>query len=384
MPQSPRPAIIRKAVPGDEARISGLYQEIYRGTYPDPLMTKVSVLAEALRKDEYLWVVADTGDAIVGSVVYRIDNENLLAKVFGAVVLPEFRGSNLTQRLMTFGVEQMSAEIIYATTRTVTPVPQKLTASLGYKKLGIFPNVHKTEDYETHALTALVLPAALARRHADFELHARIAPLFDLVQAECQLPDLPILADPPNVSPANRAEAPQFEMISATRFVQHHFRQEKAEVARHRWFFPFQEPNILLTTPDQSVEVYAFLSETDKHCVIMGIRRPEHGGPGFETILDAACRFLRDQAARYLEFIVRADEAATIEAALACDFIPCAYFPALMLQGERRYDFVVFSRSFEILDFKNIKLEGLNRQYLELYYDHWRGVALSESLENRR
>ncbi|MBI3543773.1 MAG: GNAT family N-acetyltransferase, partial [Deltaproteobacteria bacterium] len=151
---------VRVATPDDALRIINLYHEIYEGTYPDARMTDFAKLRRVLASDDYVWIVADDGRAIVGSIVYRVDPVNLLAKVFGGAVLPAYRGHKLTEKLMVYGTDRLKrlhrpVEVVYATTRTVLEAPQKLTSNLGYRKLGIFPNVHKTAEYETHALTAL-------------------------------------------------------------------------------------------------------------------------------------------------------------------------------------------------------------------------------------
>jgi hypothetical protein len=161
--------------------------------------------------------------------------------------------------------------------------------------------------------------------------------------------------------------------------VRHRFFDEKPTVQEHHWFFPFHEPNLLLTTPDQKVEVFAFYSEIDKHCVLIGIRDVD--GLGYSNILDAACRTLKGLGARYIEFIIRADETAKIETAIQAQFVPCAYFPAMQLAASgTRFDYAVFSRSFEILDFHNLKLEGRNCQYLIQYYNNWKEISLDPIL----
>src|SRR5207237_358149 len=130
---------------------------------------------------------------------------------------------------------------------------------------------------------------------------------------------------------------------------------EKGTVDDHEWFFPFHEPNVLLTTPDQSVEVFAFLSDQDKHCVLIGVRDCDE--IGISRILAASTKVLKDMGVRYIEFVMRADETEKIQSAFDSQYIPSAYFPAMQLNQGKRFDFVVFSRSFEILNFKGAHLE---------------------------
>jgi ribosomal protein S18 acetylase RimI-like enzyme len=336
----------RQALPTDALRISLLYQEVYEGTYSDPLMRDLKLLKNALSSDYYYWSVAEARGEIVASVVYRIDRENRLAKVFGAVVLPFYRGHKITQNLMAFGHEhlksrQTAIEVIYATTRTVSIEPQKLTQNLGYKRLGIFPNVHKTEEYETHALTAYFSASAFEQRYELFTLHPKLAPLYEIVRMECGLPALPISTSKPGTWKKSETKTPlRLEVIHAPEFVKYRFSQLRKAKNTHDWFFPFQEPNLMLSSADQRVEVFAYL-EKDQHCVLIAIHDEDE--VGLARILEATTKVLRKNAARYIEFIIRADEIGKIQVALETSYIPSAYFPAMQLSEEGiRYDFVVF------------------------------------------
>src|SRR4051794_33611253 len=102
---------VRRAEPADALKIINLYQDIYEGTYPDPLMSHYRLLKDTLASHEYCWMVAESpesGAGLVGAVVYRVDASNRLAKVFGAAVRPEYRGHNLTERLMDEGREALA------------------------------------------------------------------------------------------------------------------------------------------------------------------------------------------------------------------------------------------------------------------------------------
>ena len=67
---------------------------------------------------------------------------------------------------------------------------------------------------------------------------------------------------------------------------------------------------------------------------------------------------------------------------LKAKFIPCGYLPAFQLEGEKRYDYVVFSRSFEILDFNNLELTGENQKYLRNYIGLWEQKFLGGYFKN--
>lgn len=93
-------------------------------------------------------------------------------------------------------------------------------------------------------------------------------------------------------------------------------------------------------------------------------------------MLEQAAQTLHELGARYLEFIIRADQLQKIDLAIQSSFIPCAYFPAMQNAGDQRHDFVAFSRSYETLNFRNIRLEGVNRELLSQYLDLWKEISL--------
>lgn len=374
---------IRRACIEDSLLIMQLYFDIYAGTYPDPTMNKMALLREALLSPDIYWIVAESEQKIIGSVLYNLDKKNLLAKVYGAVVTESARGHNLTQQMMIHGYNLLResnqpVDVVYATTRTVSKAPQKLTAGLGYKKIGIYPNAHKTEQFETHGLTALISNEALDRRYTDFSLHPDIGPLFEVIRKEFALPPLKIYSPAVSIKPKT-IPAPQLEWIDAAKFVQHRFLNERREFQEHHWFFPFHEPNILLTSPDQKIEIFAYIMESDRHCVLIGIRDLEN--IGYQILLNQACHLLWKMGVRYIEFIMRADETDKIQTALDAQFIPSGYFPALQVLNDRRYDFVTFSKSFEILDFSNVQLDGVNRDLLELYIQNWKKRAMDPAFK---
>jgi hypothetical protein len=112
--------------------------------------------------------------------------------------------------------------------------------------------------------------------------------------------------------------------------------------------------------------------------VIVGGKMPAN--QDFSQLFLQSNRLLRDAGARYIEVIVRADRPKILESILKAKFIPCGFFPAFQMIGDKRYDFVVFSRSFEIFDFQNVKLKGLNQVYLEEYFKAWKRMSLNPKL----
>lgn len=382
----------RRAQAHDVFQILELYLSIYAGNYTNQMMTQPALLRDSLLDPNIFWMVAETqgeGARVVGSVVYQIDRKNALAKVFGAVVEPGFRGQHLTETMMKAGYDLLRQvippiEVVYATTRTVSAAPQKLTSNLGYHKLGIFPNVHKTHGYETHCLTALFAEDAIQKRYTDFLIHPKVAPIYEIARRECGLPALAIDERYLTSPQYGGKEALEIEKIEAPLFVKRRFQEDRAEAPteEHHWFYPFLEPNLLLTSADQKTEVFCAYESGDCHCVIIGIR--DLAGAGFYNILSKASEMMHESGARYLEFIMRADEVAKVDMAIQAGFIPCAYFPAMHLSGGTRHDFVVFSRSYEVLNFRKLQLEGVNQEYLAQYIRSWQELSLIPDSDQKK
>ena len=373
--------VIRLARPDDALRISLLYHRVYNGKYSDPLMRNVDQLSSFLMHPANAWVVAEDNHDLVTSVAWETDGRNRLAKVFGGAVLPAHRGAGLLERAMKFGSDYLESRpepvaVIYATTRTATTAPQIITEKLGYKKLGIFPNVHKTSTFETHCLTALFIGNALEKRFTKFKLHPKVAGFYRIAQAELGLADLPIAAAAEYVpiAPAKRMPLPELEVLEAPLFAIQRFRklQEEQQIGFH--FYPFHEPNLVILSPCQTVEVFLFRSPSDPYSTVVGVRKPDDIDSA-EMLLRVS-DLLRERGVRYLETIGRVDRPRILDGIIRAGFVPCAYFPAFQLHGEWRYDYAVFSKTFEMLDFRELKLTGTNQKLLQEYFLNWREIFL--------
>jgi RimJ/RimL family protein N-acetyltransferase len=373
---------VQLAAEGDIFQISQLYYDVYQGTYPDPLMKDFNLIRKFIQSDAGFWFISknDSGE-VVGSVLASYDQENLIAKAFGAVVRNEYRGEGIMENLLSYGINYLrektqGVDVIYSTTRTVNEAAQTLTEKLGFKKIGIFPNAHRTNDYETHCLAAIIYPAALEKRHTNYKIHHEMASLYSVVDNEVGLGSLePIVPEKPTktlISPGD------IEVINSPKFVSYRYNVLKNEKKLEFEFFPFHQPNLLIISPDQSIELFCHLSPVDGYCVIVGGKMP--GNLDFSQLFLQANKLLRDAGARYIEVIVRADRPKILESIVRAKFIPCGFFPAFQRVGDKRYDFVVFSRSFEIFDFQNVKLKGMNQVYLEEYFKAWKKMSLNPKL----
>ncbi|MBA2406132.1 MAG: GNAT family N-acetyltransferase [Bdellovibrionales bacterium] len=371
----------RLATDGDIFGISQLYFDVYEGTYPDPLMKDFALIKKFIASKEGFWFIAKENGSIIGSVLAAYDQENLIAKAFGAVVLNDYRGHGIMEELLAFSIEYLKkntagVDVIYSTTRTVNEAAQTLTEKLGFKKIGIFPNAHRTNDYETHCLAAIITPSAMEKRRKNYKLHHQIESLYKVVDSEVGLGPMETIVPE---KPTKELQSPgELEVLQSPKFVAYRYESLKKHNKLEFEFFPFHKPNLMIISPDQSIELFCHLSPVDGYCVIIGGKMP--GYLNFTELFLTSNRLLRDAGARYIEVIIRADRPKIIESVIKSKFIPCGFFPAFQMVNNQRHDFLVLSRSFEVFDFQNVKLKGLNQVYLEEYFKAWKTMALNPKL----
>lgn len=367
--------IIRLAKVQDMRRIQMLYAEVYGAAYPIPIISDKEKMRHAIEDDDYYWIVAECQGRVVGSLVYAVDLRYRNSKAFGAVVSQEFRKLNLAYTMMKLVLDDIThtsnlVDLVYATTRTANYAPQKLTESLGFIKLGIFPNTHKVQDNETHCLTAYFTERALQRRRRTPCLIPEVEPFYDIVRRQVNL-DKPVVKEAKGLFSDHSKKIPllNFEAITAPEFVKNRYRQ-----TRHNSFFkhivmPFHEPNLILITPDQGTEVYLTISQKDKYSVVVGGVTNEKS---FAVVLESVAQKVSQMDMAYVEVIIDAYSPEIQRDALDARFIPSAYFPCAKRMGPHRYDCIVFSRTFDILDFRNVKIISLYKNFLREYLKLWR------------
>ncbi len=363
---------LREATLHDMASIFQLYAYAYEGTYPDPTFSEVSRLKNAIEtKSKFIFIAEEEGK-LIGSILFLYQDNSKLGKAGAAVVLPEYRGQQITQKLIKFGsdfIEQTTTglDVLYVTTRTVHKAAQILTQKIGFRQLGIFPNVHKTKDYETHALAAIFHNNSLVKRYTDFKHHPSVLPLYNIVRENIELPEMELTHDWDKK--VYGGKVPTLEIIKAKEFVKRRYLNLCETKEIDLAFFPFHTPNYLITSPNQKIEVFLYVNELDKHSVITGCKIDRE--VSFTDLFIAVGHILRDKGIRYVESIIRANRLNIIDKIYKARFIPCGYVPAFQQEGDLRYDYVVFSRSFEVLDFKNLELTGENEKYLKNYISLW-------------
>lgn len=374
---------IRRARLEDGPKIIELYHEVYGGTYPDRSMTDHVAFRQTVADPQVFWFVGEEDENLIASLVLRYDPDHLLAKAHGGAVHSKYQGKKILTQVMQAGLDWLQAntpgvDVIYATTRSVHQAAQNLVDHFGFKKLGIFPNTHKAAgDFETHSLAAWFSPTGFQKRFTDYKFHRQLMPWFELVRSE--IPDMnrPEEYIDPEPSTKILTSPPKLEVVQAQEFVKFRFNDLLVNHKLEFEFFPFHKPNLLLLSADQSIEIFCNLS-SDGHCVLIGGKVAPN--TSYTELIMSASQVLRDNGARYIEMIVRADKPKIVDSIIRAKMIPSAFFPALQLKGDQRWDFIVFSRSFEIFDFQNVRLKGLNQRYLEEYFKAWKSIHLNPQM----
>lgn len=380
-----RRATVGPARPEDALSIRWLYHTIYGGSYPFSLVYNAEECAKAISGDKHLWLLARAEGRVVASVIFTVDRGIRLGKVFGAVVDEAFRGFDLTERAIAHGLDllmrrERAVESVYATTRTVSLAPQRLTEKLAFKPLGVFPNVHKVASAETHTLAVLHADGALARRAFTPRLPRSLEPFYAIARRHAGLGPAEFVDAP--VAWASSAAPIGFETVTAPQFVLRRFRGVKSDGKLTLDFFPFQEPNLFLISLDGKTELYCYRSTKDGHCVITGARSESLE---LREMLDQGARFLETMGVRYAEALVEANDAEAVRQALCAGFLPSAYYPCMRWDSAAAgRDYVVMSRSLAMLDFHGVSLQSGYRDYLQEYFRLWRGLYVDAALSGGR
>jgi hypothetical protein len=136
---------------------------------------------------------------------------------------------------------------------------------------------------------------------------------------------------------------------------------------------PFHEPNLLLISPDQGTEVFVHYGAMDHYSVILGGRTRLKD---YALVLQGVVKALNDMGVSYIELLVDAYSPQLQRQALEARFLPSAYFPAFRKVGDKRWDYIIFSRSSEMLDFRNVRVISAYRAFLKEYLRIWQTLYI--------
>ncbi|MDB5100311.1 MAG: hypothetical protein JWM80_4732 [Cyanobacteria bacterium RYN_339] len=361
--QDGRPLQLRRAGPDDAEEIWQLYHRVYKGSYTLPIVNLRSARDEALRDPNCLWLVMESPEGqLVFSVIFLTDLATRDAKVMAAATDEGYRREQLAFQAIQAGITMLMyttsvCDVVYATTRTRTRGPNRLLEKLGFVSLGIFPNVHRTKEYETHGLKALFHPDAFARRKRVPRLIPEVAGFYEIIRSEYGLEE-------PEIDPIpDRLKL----RVESGDLVGEAFARCRADGSLLLDFFPFHPPTHLLMSLRGTVKAFINHEGKDGHGVLVGLQVDRQEIQHLEHILHVVFDTSRQVGVDYLEVLISAYEPRHQRAALNAGFLPCAYFPSMEETPEGRRDYLVMARSRLPLDFTNVTLTPRDRKFLDVY-----------------
>ena len=370
---------IKKANIQDKNYIKNLYKEVYGYNYSLPEVNDEDLLNEILLTPENIWlVVYDNENKVCGSLLFRIDKKNLLAKALAAVVKEKYRNNKIFELLFHLGFNYsiLKAEAVYALARTITIGPQKVLFKNNFIPAGIFPNVRRVLTYENHALFIYLTQKGLKKREKITKMNILVNEIYQILQKylirliykenKLNLNDSeffkekyqkvliqklnfkPIILDNINIIVDN-VEKEYNEKLNKLRFK----------------FMPFHKPNFKIKTPLGSI--FLHFNYIDKHCAIMGLEVEDDLEKIYNIFYNIP--FIVDKLdARYLEVLSKAENYFYHNILIDIGFIPCAYFPIMLKENNKRKDVAAFFYPFNFPNLKNMIVPDIFKEYLKVIY----------------
>lgn len=364
--------VLREATLKDKKEMVSLYTLIYGDDYPLEIIKDPELLAHCLTDDDFFWPVITCDGKIFGSVIFEISATHRLCKVFGAVIKPEWQGHDLMRKAIQAGIEYLAdtgspVDVVFATTRTVSPAPEKLVRRIGFRTLGIFPNVRKVNAFETHGFNVYFRKGVVEKRLLSPKLIPEVAPFFSIAKDICEFPDTACIE--PYKLPEPEPMDLDFSIIKSLDVVLSRFEELCGKGQLKFSFFPFHEPNVLLRSSDGQSELFLCHNTNDNYGAIVGLKTARNDTCG---LLKQACTTAATLGLKYIELLVSAMDPVKQRQAIDAHFIPCAYFPAAKpVANGMRMDYLSFSRSFENLDFTSINVSGDGLRFLQAFMKCW-------------
>ncbi len=371
--QNKREVVFQPAAPEDIEGIIDLYVKVYNGRYTLNEVKDPVQIAKRVEDPGYFWTVAKQDGRLIGSVIFAIDPVNKIGKSYAAAVLSEFRGQDVMRTMVKSGLQLLTektriCDVIYATTRTVSFAPQVVLEHLGFLPMGIFPNVRKVESFETHGLEVYFSAKCLEYRRSSPRLVPELLDFYEIVRSELNL-EKPQTVELEEQDPRKMGPEIAFNVCTDPEEIIEKYYSYQDKDMMQRVFFPFTDPNLLFSAKDGSADIFVNFSQLDGNGVILGYR---YEGPDIRNALMWFCEEASKSGMRYIEMLVNAFRPDKQRMALDAKFLPCAYFPAMRMNDDGlREDYMIFSRSFESLDFMNMNLVDTNRRFLDAFMKCW-------------
>ncbi len=369
--------IMRRATVDDIQDLLTLYFTIYGSNYPLALGTDRIAIQKIIQQKDSLWLVVEDLDkkSLCASSVFEVDIFFKIARAEGFVTHPNYQSKGLASVMLNHASDYLMKDnkivySIYATTRTLSIGPQLVFVKNKFKPLGIFPNAHRLTNYETLTLMAKHDPEVLKKRSRVEEVPEALGPIFKAsekyIKSQYPMPKLLKM-----VKPKPSGDYLEFEIILAPTFVKRKFAQTFTDP--YDIFYPFHEPNLLLTAKNGEVDIYGYLSKSDGYCALITATEPFYCMAGR---LRPLLQQLSDYGVSYVEILMAMDSILSLETLLDVNFLPSAIYPAMLEDKGQFRDLVLMTRSMEPLNFRGMQIEKSFKPYIEQYIDLWKQMHL--------
>ncbi|MBC7544304.1 MAG: GNAT family N-acetyltransferase [Candidatus Sericytochromatia bacterium] len=355
--------VVRRATPDDAEGIYQLYRAIYHGEYTLPIVNLRAERALALADPDCYWLVNEFEGQIIGSVIFQIDRRTRNGKVSAAAVLPDYRRLDLMFHSIGAGIQKLlfderQCDVVYATTRTRSMGPTRLLRKLKFVSLGLFPNVHRLAEYETHGLMAFFHPEAFAIRRMTPHLIPEMAGFYDIVRSGFGLEAAYVEANDGHLA----MEIVRGEDVNAE------FERLRDADQLLLQCFPFHTPNYMFrATTGGNIRAFLTRDGKDGHASLVGLQVDRQDMIHIAHILDVIFELGHDIGIDYLEMLIPAYEPMIQAAALQAEFLPCGYFPSFEYSEGTRLDYIVCARTTLPLNFANVQMTPRDRRFLDVY-----------------
>jgi N-acetylglutamate synthase-like GNAT family acetyltransferase len=373
---------IKKAQKEDVNEMINLYRLVYGKRYPISYGTDPDLLTEAISNQQtHLCLVAKdiVKNVVAGAIIVEIDSYHKIGKLVGFVVHPDYQKKKIGQSIVQYVTKLLLEDLsdlnsLYATTRMVEIGVQVVFIKNNYLPLGIFPNAHRLNQYETVSLFARFRKGILEKRVSLPNVSKSLIPLYQIVKKLVPSMSIPKALDEPSITKLDLEQEWEFEIIQAPHYVYRKYLERFPN--KEDRFFPFHSPNMLIADKNGRIEIFAYFSKSDGYCTLIKSTTPISD---LRTHLTSLYMQLDDIGVAYLEVLVNVRHTLFIDTLLRGQFLPCAIYPA-MRERNNFEDYVVMSRSMEPLNFRGMAIVAPFKPFVDQYVEAWKKVNL-DSIE---
>ena len=393
--------VIRPARASDAHDISALYREAYspngigdaRHHYPFPQFLDAEWVVEALKKESICWLVAVYNQNAIGTVgaLLNIGQEyDQITESFGLVIRKEFRNRRIGTKLYNYLCTRLHNKTMFliAEARTANPGGYRIVRRCNFIPIGFEPFAHFTPTgHESMLVTAKISVSALQKRQMRTQLTRKahslavsvLKPLRTHSGLSFSLQGENILKSDNAASLSNLMNNPSLKTLQ---IIKENNMSQRIRIKRD----DVSGPKILQQL-DKDVRKYAsgivslsrlegedkdrerydcqyfvvdidqipvacarfVLDKIDKRSRLLNFQTAYDG---FEDLIISHVlkKMERSVNNELLQVVIdiRADKYSLQKALEALDFLPTAYYPAIIAEGDQRIDAIQYTRVIQL------------------------------------